>query len=162
MHRRTRLLSFTLTALAVMGVFSSVSMAVPSTEGGSPGAKPLLNPAKSKNVHFIVTYDAPEYYGPVKCKGKHQTSPKYPGNKTEGGREDEKCTSTTGLPLVELIPGAMEQTSFPKVGGGSAGLWESDYFLFAKGIPGVRTSDFKYTVFDSGKTFEIEAIYPFA
>jgi hypothetical protein len=106
-----------------------------------------------KHVHhhgtmFEATYSAEDYYGPVHCVGRRVVSSRYPQ-----GRERETCTSTTGLPLANMTPGARGQHSFLAVGGGYAGEWESD------DVKGEITGDFTYSVSADGMSFHIVATY---
>ncbi|HYM54227.1 MAG TPA: hypothetical protein VES97_02610, partial [Solirubrobacteraceae bacterium] len=114
----------------------------------------LVHNAPRTSIPFETEYNAEGYYGAVKCKGKHQTNERkgYPGNETEGGRDVERCKSTTGKPLVGLTPGETVTLGgwFP----GSSG-WASDY-------NGQAASGIEYTVSGAGKSFRLVAYYPFA
>src|SRR5271165_4911863 len=138
---------------AVLLTSSAFLGAAAGTASASPGrgAKPSLEGALSNGV-----YDAENYYGPVRCLGVHQTNEKrgYPGTETTGGRDVERCTSTTGKPLVNMTPGEEGHGSFP----GPANIWESDYFLFIKGLSR-RTYDMTYKVSANGKSFKLVAYY---
>jgi len=151
---------------AVLLTSSAFLGAAAGTASASPGrgAKPSLEGALSNGVHyakltsvkFEASYDAENYYGPVRCLGVHQTNEKrgYPGTETTGGRDVERCTSTTGKPLVNMTPGEEGHGSFP----GPANIWESDYFLFIKGLSR-RTYDMTYKVSANGKSFKLVAYY---
>ena len=162
MYQKALSIGAAFTLFAWMGVCCSSALAAPTGAGAGDAAVTAAHRyAKPTRVSFAVEYDASEYYGPVRCHGKHETNERrhYPGTETEGGRDVEKCTSTTGGPLVGLTPGAQDQTMFPNTSGGSVGEWESDYFSLVKGIGGVDTSDFSYDVSGNGKSFTIVAYY---
>jgi hypothetical protein len=146
---------------AGVALMAATASAVPTT-GASPSLKLggssdlralVLNP--SLTTPFEAVYDAEAYYGAVKCKGKHEASEKkgYPGTASEGGRDVEHCKSTTGKPLVGLVPGESMELGkgwFP----GSSG-WDSDY-------NGQAAREIEYTVSSTGKSFKMIAYYPFA
>ncbi len=166
MHRRATFLSLMVAALAALADFSSAALASPT---GANAAGTALDSGKSltprTNTAFSWSGNVVGYYGPVSCRGKHQTNEKkgWPGTETEGGREVEKCMSTTGKPLPGMTPGATDQTSFTNTEGGTVTGWESDYFREWEHIGGVDIySGFSYNVSPNGKSFKIIAIYPFA
>lgn len=163
MHRGALLASLAVAALALSAAFASTAGASPASGGGlaaGPFGKAMTKPT-STPFEFEITTLAEEWYGPVKCKGHHQTNEKkgYPGTETEGGRDVETCKSTTGKPLVGMTPGATEQTTFTSTSGEVVGEWESDYFREVKGIHGVDSSNFKYNVSKNGKSFKIIVYY---
>ncbi|HME01595.1 MAG TPA: hypothetical protein VKG38_01010 [Solirubrobacteraceae bacterium] len=166
MHRRARVISLTVAALAALAGFSSAALASPvggSAAGAASGAGKSLTPRTKTS--FSWSGNVAGYYGEVSCRGKHQTNEKkgWPGTETEGGREVEKCTSTTGKPLPNMTPGATGQTCFKAEGGGEVCGWESDYFREWEHIGGVDIySGFSYNVAPNGKSFKIIAVYPFA
>ena len=98
---------------------------------------------------------AGEWYGPVSCTGKHETNEKkgYPGTETSGGKDVEKCKSTTGKPLELVTPGehvALGTGEFPGASG-----WSSD----DPALAGLESKDIEYTVAANGKSFKLVAIY---
>ncbi len=164
MHRRALFASLAIAALAALGSFSSAASASPASAGGGSSAgrlgKALTKPTSTPFEFTIPLALVEPWYGPVFCKGHHQTNEKkgYPGTETEGGRDVEVCKSTTGKPLVGMTPGATGQTTFTSTTGEVVGGWQSDYFREVKGIS-VDTSDFTYSVSKSGKSFKIIAYY---
>jgi hypothetical protein len=58
-------------------------------------------------------------FGPVSCAGVHQVGKNFPGL----GQDSFTCTSTTGLPLTNVVPGQVI-TFGPN-------RWFSDYYWFA-------------------------------
>ena len=96
---------------------------------------------------FSVTYNAAEYYGEVKCTGKHVVSKKYPE-----GADVEKCEAVSGT-LLHMKVGK-GQKLFENSGGGTVGEWESD-----DPGDGQRTTNFSYNVPKSLKSFKLVAIY---
>ncbi len=151
-------------AIAIVATTAGPASASPSSAQSanlvrSNKSGPLSRFAANTSVPFETEYDAEGYYGPVKCKGKHQTSEKdgYPGTApgvlpAEGGRDVERCKSTTGAPLIGLAPGEAVALGgwFP----GSSG-WDSDY-------DGQAADALEYTVSASAKSFRVVAYYPFA
>jgi hypothetical protein len=159
--RPAKLCAALLASTAVMATAAATAGAIP-TGGAGPSlrAAALSSSARAgagrvPGIPFTAEYDAESYYGPVACKGKHETSASkgYPGTATEGGRDVERCKSTTGLPLVGLTPGetvTLGEGWFP----GSSG-WNSDY-------DGQGATEIAYTVSANGKSFKLVAYYPFA
>ncbi len=159
-----RLAAASVAAIAVAAIAAGTASASPSSTVSPKSAVsnlvgPLSRFAPATSVHFETEYDAEGYYGAVKCKGKHQTNEKkgYPGTApgtlpAEGGRDVERCKSTTGKPLVGLAPGETVAQGgwFP----GSSG-WASDY-------DGQGASAIEYTVSANAKSFRVVAYYPFA
>ncbi|MGO9319547.1 MAG: hypothetical protein ACLQBY_01910 [Solirubrobacteraceae bacterium] len=144
-----------------MAVVAGTASARPAADGslslkaaGSSGAGSLSRSVRVPTIAFTAEYDAEGYYGAVKCKGKHETNAGlgYPGTPTEGGRDVERCKSTTGKRLVGLAPGETVSPGgwFP----GSSG-WDSDYDSQA-------ATSIEYTVSGNGKSFKLVAYYPFA
>ncbi len=160
--RAGRLAVALLISIAVAASATAAANASPRTGGAGPslGAGPsfklrALSLTKTTNTPFQVSYDAEGYYGAVKCTGHHQANEKkgFPGDETEGGRDLEKCVSTTGKPLVGLAPNetvALGAGWFP----GSSG-WNSDY-------DGQAATSIQYTVSSNAKSFKLVAYYPFA
>ncbi|MGO9958967.1 MAG: hypothetical protein ACLP50_23880 [Solirubrobacteraceae bacterium] len=139
------------------GSASASPVAGSVTSAGSHGVGPLtMKYAKAEHWTFEVEYDAEAYYGAVKCKGKHEVNEKkgYPGTETQGGRDVEHCKSTTGKPLVGLMPGEtvlLGMGEFP----GSSG-WASD----DPALGGEQTTDIEYKVSSNAKSFKVVAYYP--
>lgn len=159
--RAAKLAVALIASTAGVALMAATASAVPTTGaspslklGGSSDVRALvLNPRLA--IPFTAEYDAEAYYGAVACKGRHQANEKkdYPGTATEGGRDVERCKSTTGKPLVGLTPGETVELGkgwFP----GSSG-WDSDYDSQA-------ASEIEYTVSSTGKSFKLVAYYPFA
>ncbi len=160
----SRLAAALIAAIAMLATTAGTASASPSSASSTKSAlsnqgDPLSRFAANTTVVFETEYDAEGYYGAVKCKIKHQTSEKneYPGTApgivpAEGGRDVERCKSTTGKPLIGLAPGETVALGgwFP----GSSG-WDSDY-------DGQAASAIEYTVAASAKTFKVIAYYPFA
>lgn len=159
-----RLAAALIAALAAIATTAGIASARPSSIRPTTSAvwnqsAPLSQFARNTTFPFETEYDAAGYYGPVKCKGKHQTNARngYPGTApgitpAEGGRDVERCGSTTGKPLVGLIPGETVALGgwFP----GSSG-WDSDY-------DGQAATAIEYRVSANGKAFKLVAYYPFA
>ena len=95
---------------------------------------------------FETTYNASEYYGEVKCTGKHVVNRRYPG-----GRDIETCEATNGGKLAHMVAGK-GQTEFENTGGGFVTAWDSDY-------NSVETHEFTYSVSKNLKKFKIIAVY---
>ena len=89
------------------------------------------------------------FFGPVSCAGVHQTG------KNFGlyGQDSWTCTSTTGNPLRNVLPG--ESLSLNTTGG-----WYSDYYAFAV-TPGfvVFATGLTGTVSDDGLSYTAVANY---
>ncbi|HSZ13713.1 MAG TPA: hypothetical protein VK790_06735 [Solirubrobacteraceae bacterium] len=154
-----RLAATLLASSALAAAVPAVAGAQPAAAGGSVPArsalKSLADSARVPTVPFATEYDAEGYYGAVKCKGKHETNANagYPGSASEGGRDVERCKSTTGMPLIGLAPGetvALGAGWFP----GSSG-WNSDY-------DGQAATSIEYVVSANGRSFKLVAYYPFA
>jgi hypothetical protein len=125
------LMGAALAALALFGTCTAASLAAP------PG---LIS------VPYTASYtDA--LYGPVTCAGEHQTSDRFPGTETTGGRDVWRCTSTTGAPLTNAVP---RQTVRKNVG--------SDYFFFVKGVEVVGTA--KEHISANGLFYRAIAYFP--
>jgi hypothetical protein len=150
-----------LASAAVVALAAGTASANPTTGGslasaGLGGVWPLMTKyAKAEHWKFEVEYDAEAYYGAVKCKGTHQVNEKkgYPGTETQGGRDVERCKSTTGKPLVGLAPGEtvlLGMGEFP----GSSG-WASD----DPALGGEQTTDIEYKVSANAKSFKLVAYY---
>ena len=140
--------------MAIAALAASGASASPGLGNETSHRIAALNVANT-SVFFEVEYNAEGYYGPVKCRGHHQTNAKlgYPGNATEGGRDVETCKSTTGLPLIGLAPletVALGTGWFPNSSG-----WASDY-------DGQGASAIEYKVNATAKSFKLKAYYPFA
>jgi hypothetical protein len=120
-----------LAAFALPGIFTTASLAAP------PGLT---------SVPYTASY-TDELYGPVSCAGEHQTSTRFPGIETTGGRDVWRCTSTTGAPLTNAVP---RQTVRKNVG--------SDYFFFVKGIEVTGTA--KEHISANGMFYRAVAYYP--
>ncbi len=147
----------------VLATTAGVAGAIPATRGSasSAGAAKAKGERPTKEA-YEFNYTEMRFYGPVHCVGKHETnaSKGWPGTPAPdpartgtGGRDVEKCTSTTGLPLVGMLPG--EHKVGPPIEGEP--LWGSDWDGNA-----ITTSNFEYTVSHNGKSFKIVAIYPYA
>lgn len=138
--------------------FAGTAIAAPGTHV-RPAAGTKSAAAHSENIKFEVEYENLEWYGPgmVHCVGHHQTNVKrgYPGTETSGGRDVERCRTVSGQPFEKLTGGEQREHEFP----GPANIWESDYFLFVKGIGGVRTHDMTLSVAKNDKSFRIVAYY---
>jgi hypothetical protein len=160
--RAAKLMAALLVSTAAVAVMAASAGATPVAAGapalrsvGSSQTVALIRAAHVPNVSFATEYNAEGYYGAVKCKGKHETNAAlgYPGTETEGGRDVERCRSTTGKPLVGLMPDETVELGkgwFP----GSSG-WNSDY-------DGQAASEIEYKVSANAKSFKLVAYYPFA
>ncbi|HXB15992.1 MAG TPA: hypothetical protein VNV44_09655 [Solirubrobacteraceae bacterium] len=109
-------------------------------------ADSLAAPPDLTSIPYTATY-TDELYGPVTCVGEHQTSSRFPGTETTGGRDVWRCTSTTGAPLTNAVP---RQTVRKNVG--------SDYFFFVKGIEVIGTA--KEHISANGRYYRAVAYYP--
>jgi hypothetical protein len=181
MYRRPLLIAIAVAALSAMGTFSSVSLASTSSVGGNPshrsavpsGVQPLAKFAHATSVKFEAEY-SDALVGPVHCVGHHQTNERlgYPGTETEGGRDVERCRSTTKkVPLTFVAAGesggytsssADENNSFETREGAICEYnhfegWNSDF----AGLGGKRATKFSYTVAPNGKSYKLVAYYPF-
>lgn len=128
----------------------------PNRRGTAPltsGVQHLTSYAPKTSEPYEFNYTGDEFYGPVHCVGKHQTNERkgYPGNATEGGRDVERCRSTTGEPLKGMAPG---ETATDSIEGYSE--WGSDWDGNA-----IVSTNFSYKVSASGKAFKIIAYYPY-
>jgi hypothetical protein len=138
-------------------VFAGTAAAAPASRSAARAGRSVL--AHPENTKFEVEYENAEFYGPgmVHCVGHHQVNEKrgYGGTETSGGRDVEKCKTVSGQPFEKLTGGETREGEFP----GPANIWESDYFLFVKGVSGVRTHDMKLTVSANDRSFRIVAYY---
>ncbi len=148
-----------LAATAVMAVAAGTASATPSSSGGSASALASAGMKYTPATKELYTFDwtQPTFYGPVHCTGKHLTNEKkgYPGTAGPGGtggKDIEKCKSTTGEPLLGMAPG--EHKVGPPIEG--EGAWGSDWDANA-----ITTTNFEYTVNPKGTAFKLIAIYPF-
>jgi hypothetical protein len=125
MYRRLLIPSLALAALALGG---SASSSFGATAGGSapqPAGPSVAMGAEKTSVEYAASY-TDERFGPIECKGKHQSnSVKYPGTESSGGRDVFTCRSTAfsgtkRLPLQGVAP--EEALTW------GAGAWASDYF----------------------------------
>ncbi|HTW43465.1 MAG TPA: hypothetical protein VMD79_14245 [Solirubrobacteraceae bacterium] len=128
-------------AIALLGVFASVSAAAPA--GGHGGVAPDVGKMVTT---WTTRYDASEYYGEVECTGKTIVNKRYPGSK-----DVEFCHAVTGT-LAHMKAGK-GQTSFETSSGGFVSEWESD------SGDGLRTTDFTYKVNKQLTQFKLVAIY---
>jgi hypothetical protein len=115
-------------------------------------------------AHYTVSYTDP-VYGPVTCTGVHQTGKNIPGTAITGpgpsgpyipasgtgGQDSFTCTSTTGLPLMQVTPG--ESISFYCSGCG----WNSDFVP----LNGEAATSFTGTVSSDGFSYTAVATYPY-
>ena len=126
----------------------AVAALVASTgASAAPGAHhDATRAGATTKTSWTAQYDAPGYYGEVKCAGKTVVSKKYPG-----GKDIETCESVTGT--LEHMHAGKGQTTFETSEGGSVGEWESD------SGDGKRTTDFTYSVNSKLTKFKIIAIY---
>ncbi len=113
--------------------------------------------APATKEHFEFNLTEAIFYGPVHCVGNHLTNEKkgYPGVAGPGGtggKDIEKCKSTTGKPLIGMAAG--EHKVGPPIEGDPE--WGSDWDGNA-----ITTTNFEYTVNPKGTAFKIVAIYPF-
>jgi hypothetical protein len=113
---------------------------------GMSTAAAVAAPPGLTSVPYTATY-TDELYGPVTCVGEHQTSERFPGTETTGGRDVWKCTSTTGAPLANAVP---RETVRKNVA--------SDYFYFVKGL--VVTGTAKERISANGRSYRAVAYYP--
>ena len=113
---------------------------------GTCTAASLAAPPGLTSVPYTASY-TDHLYGPVTCAGEHQTSTRFPGTETTGGRDVWRCTSTTGAPLTNAIP---RQTVRKNVG--------SDYFFFVKGVEVTGTA--KERISANGMSYRAVAYYP--
>lgn len=145
-------------AMLSLTAFAGTAMAAPESHAHA-AARTKAAAAHAENVKFEAEYENLEWYGPgkVHCVGHHQVNAArgYPGTETGGGRDVEKCKTVSGQPFEKLTGGETREHEFP----GPANIWESDYFLFVKGISGVRTHDMTLTVAAKDKSFRIVAYY---
>ncbi len=149
-----------LAATAVMAVAAGTASATPSSGGASASASTVgaaMKFAPATKELYTFDWTQPTFYGPVHCTGKHLTNEKkgYPGTAGPGGtggKDIEKCKSTTGKPLLGMAPG--EHKVGPPIEG--EGLWGSDWDGNA-----ITTTNFEYTVNPKGTAFKLIAIYPF-
>ncbi len=113
---------------------------------GTCTAESLAAPPGLTSISYTATY-TDELYGPVTCVGEHQTSDRFPGTETTGGRDVWRCTSTTGQPLTGAVP---RQTVRKNV--------VSDYFYFVKGVEVIGTA--KEHISANGRSYRGIAYYP--
>lgn len=95
--------------------------------------------------------------GEVVCKGFHETNSElFPGSETEGGRDKEKCRSTTHMRFTALT-GGEESSTFP-----GTTAYESDWF-YLKGERGatIESTKMRFAVKASDKTFTLLIYFPF-
>jgi len=144
-------------SIAVVGITAATATASPA--GGhstaASGARALGKYAKPEKWEYHFTgLKAGEWYGPVECKGKHESNEKkgYPGTETSGGRDVEKCKSTTGKALELVTPG--EHVALGGEFPGASG-WDSDDPALAN----LESKDIEYTVAANGKSFKLVAYY---
>jgi hypothetical protein len=129
-----------LVAVAVMvGVFTSSAMA-------SVGASTDVHRSATSKTEWTAEYNAPGYYGAVKCTGKTVVNKKYPF-----GKDSETCETTEGK--FHDMKAGKEQKTFETSEGGSVGEWESD------SGDGKRTTTFSYRVNKALTKFKLVAIY---
>jgi hypothetical protein len=116
-------------------------------------------------AHYTVSYNDPNL-GPVTCTGVHQSGKNFPGSTAitgpgpsgpyipgsgTGGQDSFTCTSTSGLPLTNLLPGqSLTLANLP--GGG----WASDFAP----LQGELASSFTGTVSSDGFSYTAVATYP--
>jgi hypothetical protein len=133
--------------VVALGALAPSALAAPAVKSGSTrpsfNAKALVT---TTEMPFDTTYNASEYYGEVKCTGKHVVNRRYPG-----GRDIETCEAANGGTLVHMVPGK-GQTEFENTSGGFVTAWDSDY-------NNVETHEFTYTVSKNLKKFKIVAVY---
>ena len=130
-----------------LGAFAPSALAVPAAKSGS--TRPSFNTkvlVTMTETPFEATYNASEYYGEVKCTGKHVVNRRYPG-----GRDIETCEAMNGGTLAHMVAGK-GQTEFENTSGGFVTAWDSDY-------NSVETHEFTYTVSKNLKKFKIIAVY---
>lgn len=148
-----------LASVAVAAVAAGTASASPtgsSHSAASSNARSLSKFAKPEKWEYTFTgLNVGEWYGPVSCKGKHESNEKkgYLGTETSGGRDVEKCKSTTGKPLELVAPGehvALGAGEFPGASG-----WSSD----DPALAGLESKDIEYTVAANGKSFKLVAYY---
>jgi hypothetical protein len=113
---------------------------------GTCASGALAAPVGLMSTPYTATY-TDETYGPVTCTGEHQTAQQFPGTETSGGRDVWRCTSTTGSPLTNALPG---RTVRKNVG--------SDYFYFVKGIEVFGTA--KEHIAKNGLSYKAVAYWP--
>ncbi len=164
MHGRVSLMAARIAAaivasIAVVGVTAATASASPAGGGHSTAAssaRPLGKFAKPEKWEYTITaLKAGEWYGPVECKGKHESNEKkgYPGTETSGGRDVEKCKSKSTTGKLELVtPGehVARGGEFPGASG-----WDSDDPALAN----LETKEIEYTVAANGKSFKLVAYY---
>ena len=135
-----------LAVIAALSMTASASAA--PTPGGGLGASPQIRAlsAEPKSiVSFTATYDVPEYFGAVSCKGKHQIMPR----KFPGSRDVETCKTTEPTGFINLT--ANEHRGIGEWFPGASG-WNSDY-------NGAAAISQEYTVSSNGKKFHLIAYY---
>ncbi len=129
-----------LAAMIAAGAFASVASADPGTDAAA-------HRQAVTRTEWTAEYDAPGYYGDVRCTGKTIVNKKYPG-----GRDVESCEAVSGT--LENVEAGKEQHAFKTSEGGTVGEWESD------SGDGKRTTDYSYSVNKKLTKFRLVAIYP--
>jgi hypothetical protein len=122
MNRRSLLLVLTVAAMAVLGIFSSLSSARSSAAGGNSQSKVVgLVPAERTRVEYRAEY-TDEDFGLVKCVGHHVTNSNlFPGNATEGGRDKWTCRALPNKRTFTNVTGGQILNPWPYSG------WASDF-----------------------------------
>jgi hypothetical protein len=108
----------------------------------------------NNGVHTTIAYSVSyidNNAGPVTCTGTHQYGKQWPGTATTGGRDSFTCTSTTGSPLWNVIPGQVVPEGI--------GAWGSDYFYYTVGLYVTNTIAFSLTVSSDGLSYSGVAGY---
>lgn len=155
MNRKTLTVACAVAMLGLLATFTSTSFAL-STGSATTAAKRAAPVhvgsliAVKTSTEYTANYTDP-LYGPVSCKGYHQTnSIKFPGTEEAGGRDRFTCKSTTKLPLENLSP--------EQVMTWGPGAWISDYFYFTKGLTVYDTAG-TGLVSKTGKSFHAFIYY---
>jgi hypothetical protein len=140
------------TTLAMALIAATAIMAVAA---GAASAKGGVIKTTAR-FHIQYSSGAITSNGEVRCKGRHQTnSALYPGTATEGGRDIEKCKSTSHKAFTALTAG-QEGNMFP-----GSPSYESDWF-YLKGESGASIASIHvhFAVSANDKAFTLLVYVP--
>jgi hypothetical protein len=146
---RMRKLMMVAVTAAALAIPSSALASASSIGGGTTANAVGTAQGKGTTTQQYKAFYTDSFFGPVSCTGVHQSGKNVPYTY---GQDSFTCTSTTGLPLTNVIAG--QSLSLATFGG-----WYSDYWNLVTPGSNVLATSFNGTVSGDGFSFTAVATY---